>query len=1037
VATTVITYAGLADGAAAGHSHFGAGASAVASGKLVTSGLSGSDRGGATLDVSAPSSSTRVRGRLSLVTVGSGTGPIPAGGLVLRYTESPFAGFRILCGYAHAAISVNANLRLSVSGSHTGDSLLADEAWLTGHFLSVGEVIVLEARYTPGAGGAIGLLEYRVWVEGAAVPAYHSVSVHPTYAGVSGPGGLMDVAGESLDSNTRWHSLEVEYPSFAAPAVTVSGIGHTTATLSGSAPVHPTTGATHVATTWWVERESDGEVLYGPVRVDSGSLVGPQLATGLPLGETGLVAKAQCEDQLGVLSDAGTSDSFDTLGPPNAPTVAVSEIRRTRVKVTPSAYSHPQGAPQGVRRARVRRLSTNTLVVPATAVALSGTFYLDGLPEGPEGDGGRPAVDADLVVEVQDEDDAVAGEWGVSGAFQTLNLWESGEFLVHVDVLIERPSGEATVLQSYRDFGGVNWIRKLSLRLAGVDQQIGAGELTLHRQVGELSLALLNTTSALNQDGGAFAPALSFGRELEVRVSLQRPDADEAEWGSWTWVTIFRGLTDDPAWPRKTGDVSVPFRDRSGALAERLVRDELAFGSADGIAIEDVAQQLLDQTMGAGQYTIVAVPSSPGYLVRDYRVKDVMVWQGLDTLASVIGATFRQLETTEGAVLALVLPPRGKTEADYTVTPSTYLENTQLATDGKNLRTVVVGRAVDKSTGEILTSQLPAEADVETDPLVLQYGDRTLSFNEDDKSPVDTQEELDGMVVGIYADVSSPPIPLEMETKLAPFAAVDDLVRWGANTVLWDQDLDGAVLVLSHEFPSPGVGRTVWRCAGKPKGKYAAWLLKAVEIAGIGAVPAISDVVITHDPPGLLNLSLRVNRDTVRWAGWDRIGAPPIGDDGIPIEACSVGEYSRETRTASWTVVNGTHEILVRAINRDGHFVHQLLTYEVTGAGSSDDGHPTEVPGTPQVFRGAVTGDVQDVDTEWVNTSTSYDVQVEYFVSGESMGVLDLAAGAATDTRSWPVGSRVACRARYTAGAGLDGEWSPTSPQVFLPGALP
>lgn len=486
------------------------------------------------------------------------------------------------------------------------------------------------------------------------------------------------------------------------------------------------------------------------------------------------------------------------------------------------------------------------------------------------------------------------------------DLWASGSFVTHLDVQIERLVGGIPTLQSYRSFGGWNWIRSLRLQPAQVDTPIGSGTLTLHRARGGQNLSPLVVGSSLNKDGASYAPALDFGREIrvytacmptdttvttsapaavnavsvsvaaltravaagsvihfptgEARVSATAaagalsiavqplpaavPAGTEApvshEPGAGDWRAIFEGVTDDIEWGgRDRGAVEVPFRDRSGTLADTYVRDATVYGSEAGTPIEVAAQQIVDGWMGAGQYPIAVRPVAPAFRVTRYEVSEVSVWEALEKLADQPGAALRQAwnEAAGEERLTIITPPRDKEAPDYAVTPATYLEAHQVGTGGKNLRNVVRVLATDGSTGKELTYQVPAEANVKTDPSVLQYGPRFLQIPEEEASAIDTQAELVAFGDSIYADVSNPPIPLEMETRFCWFAEPDQMIRWMANTVLWDQDMDSAVLGVSHDFPSPGVGRTRWRTAGKPKGAWAAWIRKGAGFAGRNARP--------------------------------------------------------------------------------------------------------------------------------------------------------------------------------------------------------
>jgi hypothetical protein len=441
-------------------------------------------------------------------------------------------------------------------------------------------------------------------------------------------------------------------------------------------------------------------------------------------------------------------------------------------------------------------------------------------------------------------------------------LFDSGAYVTHLDVRIERPDGVGTVLQSYRDFGGVNWIKTLRYQPCGVDQPIGQGSLVLHRQVGDVSLAPLVTASALNTDSGAYAPALDFGREIEIWTCILPPGEEPV---SNTWELAFQGITDDISWPGKVGDVTVPFRDRGGPLVDTYVRKGLTYGSEVGVDTVDVMQELLDAEMGPGQYVIDDLTTGARFAVTHYKPEGVSVWQALETLAAQWGAKpVRQVYNVGvGAFrLAVVDVPRGAYTPAYEIGPSTYLEVHQITTGGRNIRTIVHGSAVDGTTGRTITSQLPPEPLVDTDPGVLTYGPRLLAFSE--TGEIDSQTELDAMVAGIYADVSTPSIPLEMETKYAPFAKIDDVVRWGANTVISDTHLDAAVLSLVHEFPRPGVGRTKWRCAGRPKASVLGWIRQGRPIAGLGAQ------VVAPPAPALVGFG-PVDKDaTTVTVGWER-----------------------------------------------------------------------------------------------------------------------------------------------------------------------
>ena len=566
------------------------------------------------------------------------------------------------------------------------------------------------------------------------------------------------------------------------------------------------------------------------------------------------------------------------------------------------------------------------------------------------------------------------------------SLFVSGEYITHLSISIERPDGEGgTFMQSYTSFEGLNWIKSLRIQPASVDQPIGSGSLVLHRQVGDLSLAPLVTQSILNQDGeGNYIPALDFGREIEIVVGITAP-GDTPDVGDLE--LLFQGVTDDIQWPGKSGDITVPFRDRSGPLADTVVRTGTVYGSEAGVDAVEVMQQILDNEMGVGEYVLddLVPVDSPRFLVKHYEPRDIFVFQALQAVADQWGGKSVRQERNDAESefrIAVLEPNREATAVDYEISQSTYIETHQIATEGKNRRTIVRGTAIDRATGALLVSQIPEEADVPTDPLVAVYGPRLLSFGEEASSLIDTQDELDAMVAPIYADVSTPAIPLEMETKLAPFARVDDMVRWGANTIIFDNFLDGAVTGLTHEFPTPGVGRTRWRCTSKPTAGILRWLRLAGQVAGLNATARISVDPKVSYTDAIAHVTLTASETTtgiyyrVRRAGvW---GAPALlvpsdgltvtadidtsTDERVAVEAWALDATGKPGQVAPFDLdqYTGRPALLLVEWNQptlrviaDPQFTRSLLAYrtDVAGWTAASDGYTADF--TPPIGVGA------------------------------------------------------------------------------------
>lgn len=715
---------------------------------------------------------------------------------------------------------------------------------------------------------------------------------------------------------------------------------------------------------------------------------------------------------------------------PDTPTVTVAADLVT-AQITGSAYNSTESSAHAATQARVRRVSDDAVLFgPATLGAVV-TTLATGLRAARS-----PAeeVDSEMVADLRYQD---AGgrwsAWGTSAEFTTIPLWSSGRGIPHIDVQIERPaSGGGTVMQSYRDFAGRYWIRSWKLEPAGVDRGIGSGLVTLMRETGGDSLAPLMTLSDLNRVDGTYQPALDFGREVLVRGCIMPPGEEPSE---SDWVPLFGGITDDISWPKKVGDVSVPFRDYSGALADTIIRDESRYGDPDTPPDALVVmQQVLDDWMGSGQYTIWDLTTGGGFAVTSAIYVDISVYEAISDLALKWGGKRLEQEwnpVAEEWQLAVKDPDRAKTTPDYSVGPETYLDVDEVSTNGKDLRPIVRGECVERATGKLLTSQLPADADIPTDPLVLQYGPRALIFREpSDSSPVDSQPELDDEVAAAYADVTSVPIPLDLQTKFHPFVAVDDLIRWGANARTWDEDQDGAVQVFSHEGTGPGIARTHHTCSDRPKGAVAAWLRKGVDIAGRNARPAIRSLGLAQVGDQLV-VTPDVNRQGEYMEVFSRLGSTPL-DSGIPGDGTSRGRLKlREQAALSWPVRDGTHHVVGRLYAGEDQrvFAEREETIVITGVGG--DGTPgseapTVVPGTPRIIAdGTIIGSTREVNSAWENTSDTLNMDGEWIVGGVPQGAFALPPGTENVTGGpFTIGSRITFRVRYNQGASYPGDWA-------------
>jgi len=431
----------------------------------------------------------------------------------------------------------------------------------------------------------------------------------------------------------------------------------------------------------------------------------------------------------------------------------------------------------------------------------------------------------------------------VGGAL--MSVVQGGSYNIHLDVLIERPTGASTsVLQSYRSFSGINWIRSCRLQ-THIDQPIGTGHVVLMRESTSgpnLSLSPMMGASTLNN---AFGSALDAEREVEVRVAITTLGGTPAAtydplvttYGLGDWIPIFQGVTTRVEFGGKASEVTVEFTDRSGPLGYTFILDTKLYGSSAGTAVETVLQQIVDAEI-PGTYTL-AVPASPGFGILEGAVEPQLVWDALWGLVSQFGWRLEQRwnTATKRFDLTLLQPDRTATSPVWSYTgPGKYIDITPLNIDPTNVRTLVRAKAIDSTWHTTLTSQLPAAASVATDPLILRYGKRAMQIAFDATEQIDTQGELDAFVASVYADVSTPPLPQEIESFTIPWAELGDYIGLPANGVHYDTAQAGGIVGIVHEFPRPGVGRTKILTATKPKGAYSLWHSVATTLSGFNAV---------------------------------------------------------------------------------------------------------------------------------------------------------------------------------------------------------
>lgn len=382
-------------------------------------------------------------------------------------------------------------------------------------------------------------------------------------------------------------------------------------------------------------------------------------------------------------------------------------------------------------------------------------------------------------------------------------------------VLAEDAAG---VLQDLSALAGRNWIHGVDWG-STVDDATESATITLHRNLYGTSISTLADASPLNADG----PLLDVGREIQVQTSTGPSGSAR---GAPAWRSVFGGTVDDTdllSGPQ----VALPLRDRGGLLLDTQIEAAKEYGSAEGVPLHVVMQQLLDDTLGAGVVTLYA-PAPPAFLVTPYTQEPKGLLEALQDLAALAGyvVRYRWSDAALDYVLTLYEPDRAKTVPDWTFTRGQYLKPKRLQISRDRVRNVIRVEFTNAATGERDFVQ------VQDDPSIGKFGRRFMRLVET-SGPIDTPEEATAMANAALLDLRDPLAELEVPLLYWWPVELGDLLRFEASPGKFDTAQTLAVVGIRHTW-SGGQRRTVVTLRGRPAGAYAAWLRRETKAANQG-----------------------------------------------------------------------------------------------------------------------------------------------------------------------------------------------------------
>lgn len=345
---------------------------------------------------------------------------------------------------------------------------------------------------------------------------------------------------------------------------------------------------------------------------------------------------------------------------------------------------------------------------------------------------------------------------------------------------------------------------------ADIDQPIAEARVKFRRENGPDSLSPLRGDSPLNTGGAA----IDAGRG--IRISPATTAFGVAPIGP-DFKLLFLGVIDSVDFATST--IEVVARDLGGALVDAWIEADSNYGTEAGEPLEDVIQAVLDDWQSG---VTLNVPDSPGFDVLAYKQEKASVFEVLRTLAGLPGWDIRYLwdSVTSSFRLTLFGPNRTKTVPDWTFAADRYFDVTQLAIDREFVRNYIVVTFTNVVTGA-------RESVFATDPISEErFGHRWMEIEEASDSPIDTTAEAQALADAALSDLAWPIADKEIELPFFWPIDIGDLLRFTANNVHTDEDIDLAVTGYTHELSSKKE-RTRIAVRGKPAGFYRDWIRRS------------------------------------------------------------------------------------------------------------------------------------------------------------------------------------------------------------------
>lgn len=442
-------------------------------------------------------------------------------------------------------------------------------------------------------------------------------------------------------------------------------------------------------------------------------------------------------------------------------------------------------------------------------------------------------------------------------------------------------------------------------------------------------------------------PAIYPRRRIVIDLAIKR--YDESIGGDW--LELFNGFIDSPQFGGREARMTLPCRDHWRVLYDTYIEPdtEAVYGSSSGEPIAEVMQDLIDDTLGPGVYTIDVI-GTPTTTIKEYTQRPMRLSDALIDLANVNGWHLRFVGTT----LRFEEPPRSKTTPDYTFTTNQYFDVPTLELDPNS----IVNRCLVKYTDTDVTVSVDSAS-------VALWGKMVGYIDASQQPQFDNSTAAQALGDVVVADRANPITLMTVKGRLFPYADIWDLYRWTADGILYEDDLDLAVSKVIHSFPPANPDTpptTTLHLQGSPSGGVDRWerlLLKteaAQEVADVTGIPVPSPqatVSARFDSSG--NLSAVVDGSNLAIQSWKVLGsledqptkeevegATPI--DGPALTPAEIGNLATSAEAGDIG-----HVAAIAYSGAGGAGAATAVFRDLATFGTPEAGIPEDSVGTPQL----------------------------------------------------------------------------------------